>query len=49
MQPIHLSGLLPAELTAFVESLGEPAYRARQIFTGMQQRRLRSGKNLSRP
>jgi 23S rRNA (adenine2503-C2)-methyltransferase len=42
MQPIHLSGLSPAELADFVASLGEPAYRARQIFAGMHQRRLRS-------
>lgn len=42
MQPIHLSGLTPAELSDFVESIGEPAYRARQIFAGMHQRRLGS-------
>ena len=35
MQPIHLAGLSQAELTSFVESLGEPAYRARQIFGGI--------------
>ena len=42
MQPLHLAGLSQAELTEFVESLGEPAYRARQIFAGVQQRRLHS-------
>src|SRR2546421_2700516 len=42
MHAIHLAGLSQAELTSFVESLGEPAYRARQIFGGIQQRRLRS-------
>ena len=42
MQPIHLSSLSPAELADFVASLGAPAYRARQIFAGMHQRRLRS-------
>jgi 23S rRNA (adenine2503-C2)-methyltransferase len=42
MQPIHFAGLLPAELSEFVQSLGEPAYRARQIFAGVHQRRLRS-------
>src|SRR5882724_9811460 len=42
MQSLHLAGLSQAELTAFVESLGEPAYRARQIFAGLHQRRLHS-------
>jgi 23S rRNA (adenine2503-C2)-methyltransferase len=42
MQPIHLTGLSQAELTEFMAALGEPAYRARQIFTGLQQRRLLS-------
>src|SRR5260370_19910992 len=42
MQPIHLAGLSQADLTEFVESLGEPAYRARQLFAGLHQRRLRS-------
>ncbi len=42
MQSLHLSGLSQAELTEFVASLGEPAYRARQIFAGLHQRRLRS-------
>src|SRR5712691_4463753 len=42
MQPLHLAGLSQAELTEFVESLGEPAYRARQIFAGLHQRRLDS-------
>jgi 23S rRNA (adenine2503-C2)-methyltransferase len=47
MQPIHLTGLSQTELTDFVTSLGEPAYRARQIFTGLQQRRLRSFAEMS--
>ncbi|MGH9972119.1 MAG: 23S rRNA (adenine(2503)-C(2))-methyltransferase RlmN [Pyrinomonadaceae bacterium] len=38
----HLIGLAEAELIAFVEELGEPAYRGRQIFSGLHQRRLRS-------
>src|SRR5712671_8066067 len=42
MQPIHLAGLSQLELTEFVESLGEPAYRAHQIFAGLHQRRWRS-------
>ena len=40
MQPLHLTGLTQAELSQFVESLGEPAYRARQIFSQIQARRL---------
>ena len=47
MQPIHLAGLSQAELTEFVESLGEPAYRARQIFAGLHQRRLPSFADMS--
>jgi 23S rRNA (adenine2503-C2)-methyltransferase len=47
MQPIHLLGLSQAELTEFVESLGEPAYRARQVFAGLQQRRLHSFAEMS--
>ena len=35
-------GLTPAELTAFVEEMSEPAYRGRQIFAALNQRRLRS-------
>ena len=38
----HLTGLVPAELEGFVESVGEPRYRARQIFKGLHERRLRS-------
>jgi 23S rRNA (adenine2503-C2)-methyltransferase len=41
-QAIHLTGLTQAELTAFVQEMGEPAYRGRQIFTSLQQRRMRS-------
>jgi 23S rRNA (adenine2503-C2)-methyltransferase len=42
MPPLHLTGLTQAELSVFVESLGEPAYRARQLFSQIQARRLRS-------
>ena len=41
-QPIHLTGLTHAELTDFVEQVGEPAYRGRQIFSALHQRRLGS-------
>src|SRR5712671_3656263 len=42
MQPMHLTGLSQAELSDFVTSLGEPEYRARQIFSAIQARRLTS-------
>src|SRR6266436_6263395 len=42
MPTLHLAGLSQGDLTGFVESLGEPGYRARQIFAGLHQRRLRS-------
>ena len=42
MQPIHLLNLSPSELSKLIESLGEPAYRARQIFAGLHHRRLLS-------
>ena len=47
MQPIHLAGLSRAELSEFVESLGEPPFRARQIFAGLHQRRLRSFEDMT--
>jgi 23S rRNA (adenine2503-C2)-methyltransferase len=39
---IHLTGLSQAELGSLVAELGEPNYRARQIFGALQKRRLRS-------
>jgi 23S rRNA (adenine2503-C2)-methyltransferase len=41
-QAIHLTGLTQAELTAFVEEMGAPAYRGRQIFSALHSRRMRS-------
>ena len=38
----ELTGLSQPELVSFVETLGEPAYRGRQIFAALQHRRLRS-------
>lgn len=38
----HLTGLSQAELIDFVRELGEPDYRARQIFAALHHRRLRS-------
>jgi 23S rRNA (adenine2503-C2)-methyltransferase len=37
----HLVGLSQAELTAFMEEMGEPSYRGKQIFAAVQGRRLR--------
>lgn len=37
----HLTGLSVAEMTALMEELGEPSYRARQIFAALHRRRLR--------
>jgi 23S rRNA (adenine2503-C2)-methyltransferase len=39
---VQLTGLTVAELKRFVRELGEPDYRARQIFNGLHARRLRS-------
>ncbi|HEX7996865.1 MAG TPA: 23S rRNA (adenine(2503)-C(2))-methyltransferase RlmN [Pyrinomonadaceae bacterium] len=41
-QAQHLTGLTRAELGDFVRELGEPDYRARQIFSALHHRRLRS-------
>src|SRR5262249_61762060 len=38
----HLQGMSIDELAEFVKNFGEPAYRARQIFNGLNARRLRS-------
>lgn len=39
---VHLNGLTPEELISFAGELGEPAYRGRQLFGALQQRRLQS-------
>lgn len=41
-QKPHLTGYSPDELADFVKEIGEPAYRARQLFGGIHGRRLRS-------
>jgi len=41
-QAVQLTGLSQTELVSFVEGLGEPAYRGRQLFAALQHRRLRS-------
>lgn len=47
MQLLHLMALTPAELSEFAASLGEPAYRARQIFRSVHARRLLSFAEMS--
>jgi 23S rRNA (adenine2503-C2)-methyltransferase len=41
-EKLHLIGLSTNELTEFVTGLGEPLFRARQIFQGIHGRRIRS-------
>jgi 23S rRNA (adenine2503-C2)-methyltransferase len=42
MTRIEVAGLNKAELSTFVEELGEPGYRGQQIFSAVQRRRIRS-------
>lgn len=42
MELLHLTGSSEDELRDLAAKLGQPAYRARQIFTGIHARRLRS-------
>ena len=42
MEKLHLTGLKTDELAEFVASIGEPKYRAKQIFKGLHDRRLLS-------
>src|SRR6185436_3362231 len=44
---VNLTGLDVNELAAFVAELGEPAYRARQLFAALQQRRLQNFDDMS--
>src|ERR1051325_475675 len=39
---LHLTGLSEAELTAFMQEMGAPSYRGKQIFAAVQARRLGS-------
>ena len=39
-EKLHLTGFSKNELADFVASIGEPKYRARQIFRGLHERRL---------
>ncbi len=47
MNKINLRGLTQEELVSFVEGLGEPAYRGRQIFAALQHRRLRDFEDMT--
>ena len=38
---LHLTGFRASELAEFVQKIGEPKYRAKQIFKGLHARRLR--------
>lgn len=40
-QTVQLTGFTQAELVSFVETLGEPTYRGKQLFAALQRRRLR--------
>jgi 23S rRNA (adenine2503-C2)-methyltransferase len=42
MDKFHLSGLTQTELADYVKESGEPTFRAKQIFKGLHERRLRS-------
>jgi 23S rRNA (adenine2503-C2)-methyltransferase len=46
-KPVELAGLSQPELVSFVETLGEPAYRGRQLFAALQHRRMRSFDEIS--
>ena len=45
--PPHLTGLSRPELAEFLAELGEPRYRADQVFRGLHQRRLQSFANMT--
>jgi 23S rRNA (adenine2503-C2)-methyltransferase len=44
---LHLTGLTEAELVTFVEQMGQPAYRGRQLFAALQHRRLLSFRDMT--
>jgi len=44
---VEILGLSKSELVSFVETIGEPAYRARQVFAGLHYRRLQSFDEMS--
>ena len=44
---LQLTGLSQAELSEFVQQMGEPAYRGQQVFAAIQRRRVRSFAEMS--
>jgi 23S rRNA (adenine2503-C2)-methyltransferase len=40
-EKLHLTNLSPNELAEFVQEIGEPKYRAKQIFKNLHERRVR--------
>jgi 23S rRNA (adenine2503-C2)-methyltransferase len=46
-ESVHLTGRTATELVQFVQTLGEPAYRGRQLFASLQHRRLQSFEEMS--
>jgi 23S rRNA (adenine2503-C2)-methyltransferase len=44
---VELTGLSQPEMVSFVETLGEPAYRGRQLFAALQHRRVRDFEEIS--
>src|SRR6185436_9534596 len=44
---VQLTGLSQPELVSFLETMGEPAYRGRQLFAALQHRRLRDFEEIS--
>src|SRR5215813_10487046 len=45
----QLTGMTQPELVSFMETMGEPAYRGRQLFAALQHRRLRSFDEITDP
>ncbi len=43
----HLTGMTPAELVALVAEAGEPAYRARQLFAALHNRRIQDANSIT--
>lgn len=46
-EAVDLLGLSKAEIVSFLETIGEPPYRGRQVFSGLQHRRLCSFDEMS--
>ena len=44
---VEILGLSKSELVSFVETIGEPAYRGKQVFAGLHHRRIQSFDEMS--